>query len=451
MASLSQAVMETEVPATQLLQLLPSLLEGDLLEGSPGLLRRKWKTAPASFAVRNNVLLRIDRSKSSVTVVARLTEYNTTLESPEVFVLEPKTGSRSAPLFFSAKDSQHAAAAWVAAIVEAAVEDPTMDDFDTICELGSGAYGRVSLARRKGESTLLALKEISKDATKMVQRSSHETNGQYEARCKARANKNLRWLLGERSTLEAVGHHPYLAGLRYAFETTTSWCLALDYAPGGDLFDLAYQQPDKRFSEAVTRVWMAELVCVLTHIHERHVIHRDIKLENLLLDLEGHVHLADFGFASRVSPGEKLSAFCGTKYYQCPESKPCLPAAVATVAHLLTLGLLRSAAGHACLWALRRLVGAGCGLLRAAVRPPALRLAGQEPPVPQDPARPRTLPVQDGGAQPAVARGARPDLPHAGEGPGQAHYAGRGSPAPLLRHHRLGPRARPHHRAAPAA
>lgn len=90
----------------------------------------------------------------------------------------------------------------------------------------------------------------------------------------------------------------------------------MDLMNGGDL---RFHITRKTFTEEAVRFWIAELGCALRYIHKQGIVHRDVKPDNVLLDLEGHVHLADFNVASDYVPGKPLTSKSGTLAYLAPE------------------------------------------------------------------------------------------------------------------------------------
>jgi serum/glucocorticoid-regulated kinase 2 len=107
----------------------------------------------------------------------------------------------------------------------------------------------------------------------------------------------------ERAILEAV-NHPFIVTLRYAFQTRDKLYIVTDFAPGGELF--FWLKRDRVFSQARARLYAAELVLALEHLHSLDVVYRDLKPENILLDADGHIKLTDFGLSKmevRRSPG----------------------------------------------------------------------------------------------------------------------------------------------------
>jgi serine/threonine kinase 32 len=79
--------------------------------------------------------------------------------------------------------------------------------------------------------------------------------------------------------------------------------------------DLRFQINRKTFTEEAIRFWIAEVACALRYLHSRGIVHRDVKPDNILLDAEGHAHLADFNVASYLQPNRKLTGRSGTAAY----------------------------------------------------------------------------------------------------------------------------------------
>lgn len=107
----------------------------------------------------------------------------------------------------------------------------------------------------------------------------------------------------ERQVLEAIRQAPFLVRLHYAFQTEAKLHLILDYVNGGELFTHLNQH--EQFTEDQVRVYIGEIVLALENLHKLGIIYRDIKLENILLDSEGHIVLTDFGLSKEFYPRTK--------------------------------------------------------------------------------------------------------------------------------------------------
>ncbi|XP_040831093.1 ribosomal protein S6 kinase alpha-5 isoform X3 [Ochotona curzoniae] len=163
-----------------------------------------------------------------------------------------------------------------------------IENFELLKVLGTGAYGKVFLVRKisgHDAGKLYAMKVLKK-AT-IVQ--------------KAKTTEHTRT---ERQVLEHIRQSPFLVTLHYAFQTETKLHLILDYINGGELFTHLSQR--ERFTEHEVQICVGEIVLALEHLHKLGIIYRDIKLENILLDSNGHVVLTDFGLSKEFVADEAV-------------------------------------------------------------------------------------------------------------------------------------------------
>ena len=148
------------------------------------------------------------------------------------------------------------------------------EDFELLRVVGQGAFGKVFQVRKKDTGEVFAMKVMKKD------RVLEKDHGEY--------------VRAERNALTAVVH-PYIVTLRYSFQTSKKLYLVLDFINGGHLFFQLYRAGV--FEEELARLYTAELVSAITHLHALGFVHRDLKPENVLLDSHGHVKVTDFGLA----------------------------------------------------------------------------------------------------------------------------------------------------------
>ncbi|GKZ32526.1 hypothetical protein AbraIFM66950_001995 [Aspergillus brasiliensis] len=177
----------------------------------------------------------------------------------------------------------------------AATDELNLNQFRLLRVVGKGAFGKVRIVEKKDTGLTFALKYIRKEE---VVRS-----------------ESVRNIIRERRMLEHL-NHAFLCNLRYSFQDIEYIYIVVDLMNGGDL---RFHISRKCFTEEAVRFWIAELGCALRYIHSQGIIHRDVKPDNILLDSEGHVHLADFNVASDFRPGKPLTSKSGTLAYLAPE------------------------------------------------------------------------------------------------------------------------------------
>jgi len=130
--------------------------------------------------------------------------------------------------------------------------------------------------------------------------------------------REVQRVLTERNIMLKLSEHPFLAKLRYAFQTEEHIHFVMDYYGGGELFWHLHRAGKLNSDRA--RFYASELLLAISFLHENDVIYRDIKPENVLIDSEGHVALVDFGLAKeQVEVGQMSFSLCGTPEYLAPE------------------------------------------------------------------------------------------------------------------------------------
>lgn len=164
--------------------------------------------------------------------------------------------------------------------------------------LGRGAMGTVFLAVDGAGGEAYALKVFDKRSPAAASRPTAGTD----------AARRARW---EVSVLSRLAH-PHLPSLLGCAETPDLLAWALPYCPGGDLNELRHAQPDRVFSPAAIRFYVAEVVSALAELHAAGIAYRDLKPENVLLRADGHVTLTDFDLSRQLPPRSPSAASTST-------------------------------------------------------------------------------------------------------------------------------------------
>merc|ERR1711998_483804 len=176
----------------------------------------------------------------------------------------------------------------------------TKDDFEMNGVIGQGSFAKVMQVKHKGSGRTFAMKVLKKKTVM--------DRGQLEH------------TMAERAVLEKFEAHPFIVNLHYAFQSKDKLYFVLDFCPGGELF--FHLKQEGCFSYERTKHYVAEIASALDYMHTMGIIYRDLKPENLLIDEEGHMKLADFGLCKRTVTAEgekKAKTFCGTPEYIAPE------------------------------------------------------------------------------------------------------------------------------------
>ncbi|XP_063227888.1 atypical protein kinase C isoform X2 [Bacillus rossius redtenbacheri] len=171
-------------------------------------------------------------------------------------------------------------------------------DFELIRVIGRGSYAKVLMVELKKTRRIYAMKVIKKALVT--------------------DDEDIDWVQTEKHVFETASNHPFLVGLHSCFQTPSRLFFVIEFVRGGDL--MFHMQRQRRLPEEHARFYAAEISLALNFLHDKGIIYRDLKLDNVLLDHEGHIKLTDYGMCKEgIRPGDTTSTFCGTPNYIAPE------------------------------------------------------------------------------------------------------------------------------------
>ncbi|XP_061162501.1 atypical protein kinase C-like isoform X3 [Saccostrea echinata] len=174
----------------------------------------------------------------------------------------------------------------------------TLDQFELLRVIGRGSYAKVLMVEQKRTKRVYAMKVIKKELVN--------------------EDEDIDWVQTEKHVFETATNYPFLVGLHSCFQTPSRLFFVIEFVSGGDL--MFHMQRQRKLHEEHARFYSAEICLALNFLHERGIVYRDLKLDNVLLDHEGHVKLTDYGMCKEgLWSGDKTNTFCGTPNYIAPE------------------------------------------------------------------------------------------------------------------------------------
>ncbi|MBN3284067.1 KPCD kinase, partial [Polyodon spathula] len=217
--------------------------------------------------------------------------YQDFLQGPSVPGLDTNDGSQYDKLWEGTSPR-------IPATISSRLRKINIDNFVMHKVLGKGSFGKVMLAELKGKGEFFAIKALKKDVVLL--------------------DDDVECTMVEKRVLALAWDNPFLTHLYSTFQTKEHLFFVMEYLNGGDL--MFHIQEKGRFDLYRATFYGSEIVCGLQFLHAKGIIYRDLKLDNVMLDKDGHVKIADFGMCKENVFGEnRATTFCGTPDYIAPE------------------------------------------------------------------------------------------------------------------------------------
>ncbi|KAF2131676.1 serine/threonine protein kinase-like protein Kin1 [Dothidotthia symphoricarpi CBS 119687] len=173
--------------------------------------------------------------------------------------------------------------------------------------IGAGSMGKVKLAKHVETGEQVAVKIVPR-----LSQDQHQTAADRE-----RADHSKEVRTAREAAIVSLLSHPYVCGMRDVVRTNYHWYMLFEFVNGGQMLD--YIISHGRLKEKQARKFARQIASALDYCHRNSIVHRDLKIENILISKTGDIKIIDFGLSNLFSPRNQLKTFCGSLYFAAPE------------------------------------------------------------------------------------------------------------------------------------
>ncbi|PNY23110.1 Protein kinase kin1 [Tolypocladium capitatum] len=174
--------------------------------------------------------------------------------------------------------------------------------------IGAGSMGKVKLARKEDGSEQVACKIVPRGST---------DDGHQSRADKERADQSKEIRTAREAAIVTLLNHPHICGMRDVVRTNYHWYMLFEYVNGGQMLD--YIISHGKLKEKQARKFSRQIASALDYCHRNSIVHRDLKIENILISKTGDIKIIDFGLSNLFAPRGHLKTFCGSLYFAAPE------------------------------------------------------------------------------------------------------------------------------------
>ncbi|MCJ1287125.1 serine/threonine-protein kinase KIN2 [Xylographa opegraphella] len=173
--------------------------------------------------------------------------------------------------------------------------------------IGAGSMGKVKIAKNLETGEQVAIKIVPRQST----------DEHHSVRDRERADHSKEIRTAREAAIVTLLNHPYICGMRDVVRTNYHWYMLFEYVNGGQMLD--YIISHGRLKEKQARKFGRQIASALDYCHRNSIVHRDLKIENILISKTGDIKIIDFGLSNLFSPRNHLKTFCGSLYFAAPE------------------------------------------------------------------------------------------------------------------------------------
>ncbi|KAL4894033.1 hypothetical protein BDV59DRAFT_20283 [Aspergillus ambiguus] len=173
--------------------------------------------------------------------------------------------------------------------------------------LGAGSMGKVKVGKNIETGEQVAVKIVPRQSTE-EHRSSRDAE---------RADRSKEIRTAREAAIVSLVNHPYICGMRDVVRTNYHWYMLFELVNGGQMLD--YIISHGKLKEKQARKFARQIASALDYCHRNSIVHRDLKIENILISKTGDIKIIDFGLSNLFSPRSLLKTFCGSLYFAAPE------------------------------------------------------------------------------------------------------------------------------------
>ncbi|KAL6941392.1 hypothetical protein ACO0RG_002522 [Hanseniaspora osmophila] len=198
----------------------------------------------------------------------------------------------------------------------------SLGDWEFIENIGSGSMGKVKVAKHKYTNEVCAVKIVTRAVKTFLYKhdqyqayKNKDTKKQFDEKLKKEASRDKRTV--REASLGQILYHPHICRLFEMCTMTTHFYMLFEYVKGGQLLDYIIQHGSLKEKHA--RKFARGIASALQYLHMNNIVHRDLKIENIMISKTGEIKLIDFGLSNFYNYSSKLHTFCGSLYFAAPE------------------------------------------------------------------------------------------------------------------------------------